>query len=183
MSDPRLTVSLPISALLLAAGATRNRPTRNGARSEANRLEEIVSDDLVAFLRARLDEDEAVARAAFPAPWTRRDKIAGVHGDDATPQRPFGSTVADCRRVPPGHGWGDANANHITRHDPGRVFAEVEAKRGVIARFETAFLDAASSDHLLRSPARAQLHELIPVLCLLALPHADHPDYREEWRP
>jgi hypothetical protein len=43
--------------------------------------------------------------------------------------------------------------------------------------------EAESPDHLVRRPARVMLLALEPVLQHLALAHADHPDYREEWRP
>ncbi|MEV0598568.1 DUF6221 family protein [Streptomyces sp. NPDC050315] len=150
--------------------------------------------DLVAFLRARLDEDEAVARAAFPAPWTRRDHVAGVHADDATQERPFGSAVADCRRVPGGFGYGTANADHIARHDPARVLAEVEAKRQIVDSYATTLqaresirvrmrevigTDADEFGRLYRQESELinKLDVLGPVLRSLALPCADHPDY------
>ncbi|PAU48562.1 hypothetical protein CK936_12540 [Streptomyces albireticuli] len=76
--------------------------------------------DLVAFLRARLDDDEQVARAAKSGPWIRHDHVAGVHADDAAPDgRPYGSAVADCRRV--SDGYGVPNALHIVRHQPSRI--------------------------------------------------------------
>ncbi|MEU7103558.1 DUF6221 family protein [Streptomyces sp. NPDC046215] len=120
------------------------------------------------FLHARLDEDEQVARAAQPAPWVRRDHVAGVHADNATEARPYGSAVADCRRVP--DGYGVPNALHIVRHAPARVLAEVDAKRAIVEEIEDA-------------EVRWYGDKLIPVLKRLALPYADHPDYREEWRP
>lgn len=55
---------------------------------------------------------------------------------------------------------------------PGRVLAECEAKRRIVAeanRFE--------------GDDDPGAHVLVGVLELLALPYADHPDYREEWRP
>ncbi len=125
-----------------------------------------MTTDLVAFLRARLDEDEQTARAAQPAPWIRHDHVAGVHADDATDGRPYGSAVADCRRVP--DGYGVPNAEHIIRHAPDRVLVEVEAKRRMI---EDAW----------GGPDHEDMWEY--HLKLLALPYADRPDYREEWRP
>ncbi|MEU5426885.1 DUF6221 family protein [Streptomyces olivoreticuli] len=149
--------------------------------------------DLAAFLRARLDDDEQAARAAKPGPWIRHDHVAGEHADDAAPDgRPYGSAVADCRRVP--DGYGVPNALHIVRHQSARVLAEVEAKRrlvdlhqgegefpkcAVCAQPETFDEDVDGNQE------RFRWAESTPCLTLrlLALPHADHPDYRQEWRP
>ncbi|MGA5560350.1 DUF6221 family protein [Streptomyces platensis] len=149
----------------------------------ANRLEEIVSDELVAFLRSRLDEDEAVARAAFAGPWVRRDQVAGVHAADATPERPFGSAVADCRRVPGGFGYGTANADHIALHDPVRVLAEVEAKRELLTRYDEPETSGGLPESFNRLTRQVQRSVLSDAFRCLALPYAGHPDYRKEWRP
>jgi hypothetical protein len=104
---------------------------------------------LVEFLRARLDEDEAAAKAWLP------------FGNPDTAQR-----------------------EHIARHDPARVFREVEAQRQ--------FLDFAvrTRDLAERQPTEGQARELrakwaayLTALKFGALRYADHPDYREEWRP
>jgi hypothetical protein len=67
-------------------------------------------------------------------------------------------------------------AEHIARHDPARVLRDIEAKREVVRLAERArdyhetFTDgfAAAMEGALR---------------LFALSFADHPGYREEWRP
>jgi hypothetical protein len=96
--------------------------------------------DLVKFLRARLDEDEAAAKAWLP----------------------FGNPDAAARA-------------HVARLDPGRVLAEVEAKRRIIA------------EHHPVDPCDAHdaSFDTIPCDTLLALAsvYAEHPDYREEWKP
>lgn len=61
---------------------------------------------------------------------------------------------------------------HIARHDPARVLREVEAKRRIIGLCVGTLED---EDYGL---VLAQ-----EVLQRLALPYAEHPDYREEWRP
>lgn len=67
----------------------------------------------------------------------------------------------------------DHSAAHIARFDPARVLAECEAKRRVVTAIAR-WLDAhPDEDHV---PAGDD------ALCWLALPYADHPDYREEWR-
>ena len=55
-----------------------------------------------------------------------------------------------------------------TALDPARVLAECEAKRRIVEHCEV--------DHLVASPGDPY------VLQLLALPYADHSDWREEWR-
>ena len=61
-------------------------------------------DELVAFVRRCLDEDERVAREASP---------------DCTPDDPRAS---------------DADIRHVARWNPARVLAEVEAKRHILDR-------------------------------------------------
>jgi hypothetical protein len=132
-----------------------------------------VTDDLAQFLRDRLDEDEQAARACASAPWAieippmihvsvqaRRDKkwAWGQLGYVATVER-------------------DEDRAHIARHDPARVLADIEAKRRIIALHV-----AEPGQH--PDFCGHDKHELpCPTLRLLALPYADHPDYRTEWRP
>ena len=54
--------------------------------------------------------------------------------------------------------------------DPARVLAECEAKRRIVQRVVEA-MDAPPDEWT------------YVILCDLALPYADHPDYREEWKP
>ncbi len=121
-----------------------------------------MSDDLVQFLRARLDEDERQARAAMiyqDASW--RVETSGIITTSSETD-----VYTDDREL----------AEHIARHDPARVLAEVEARREVVRLAERAhdyhetFMNgfAAAMEGALR---------------LFAQAHANHPDYREEWRP
>lgn len=67
---------------------------------------------------------------------------------------------------------GDAEAYvspHHARWWPARVLAECDAKRAMVA--ELARLS--SEEHA----------DITRLAKLLVLPYADHPDYREEWRP
>jgi len=135
-------------------------------------------EDLVQFLRDRLDEDEATARAAASAEradtWTAiPDSYGGVL--DGTGSR---SLVV---------GYGDVmapgTAAHIARHDPARVLAEVEAKRRIIDDVVPqidGMEDRIDSEWGAGDPTE---RESATLFRLLALPYADHPDYREEWRP
>lgn len=64
---------------------------------------------------------------------------------------------------------------------PARVLAEVDAKRRILDGFEPALaqeeLDPADMEN------QAVLGTLERVAALLALPYAEHPDYRPEWAP
>ena len=59
-----------------------------------------------------------------------------------------------------------------TRYSPAamRMLAECEAKRRIVDRYAYLYTHGDSGD-------------MRWVLPLLALPYADHPDYRPEWRP
>jgi hypothetical protein len=109
--------------------------------------------DLVEFLRARLDDDKRIAEAA--------SEPGGPHWPNSdieirTPQM-----------------------EHARRHDPARVLAEVEAKRRIVEAFE-------ADDNRERYGGcgdDCEWKALDYALRLLALPYADHPDYRPEWKP
>jgi hypothetical protein len=122
-------------------------------------------DDLIAFLRARLDEDEqaAVAAAGQPAYFDWE-----VHEAGPRKQPEIRVTGKSYQVV---GGVDDSTAEHIARHDPARVLLEVEAKRRLIQWGEWIRGDFSGSD------------VWKDVLPLLALPYADHSDYRAEWRP
>ncbi|MFJ9448175.1 DUF6221 family protein [Kitasatospora sp. NPDC101235] len=134
-----------------------------------------MTDNLVTFLRARLDEDEQAARAATPGPWTVDSETyaAAIHG-------------AGHADVIAGGRWGGEasvfesteDALHIVRHDPPRVLAEVAAKRRILDQhrgLESMTGPNCSTCCIESWPC--------PTLRLLALPYANHPDYRPEWAP
>jgi hypothetical protein len=125
-------------------------------------------DELFAFMRAALDEDERVAREAANnddslMPWS-------VHTED------LGHLV----RVRYDNGYSvihsDGNidqdeAEHIARWDPARVLAEVEAKRRILDWIDrTAISDQVTWSFVAEAPIR-----------LLAQPYAGQPGWREEW--
>lgn len=116
---------------------------------------------LAEFLLARIGEDEAVARVATGGPWFA--VASGVEG--------AGTVLHDSHIL-------HNDANHITRHDPARVLAECEAKRRIMSLFAPTLADELSA-------AAGDWNEVAwrgeQVLRYLALPYADHPDYRGEW--
>ncbi|MFF0389663.1 DUF6221 family protein [Kitasatospora sp. NPDC004615] len=115
-----------------------------------------MSDNLVAFLRERLDEDERAASEAWPVPWSADAEEYGVvdPGD--------GTEIADV--VVLSTNQQRATARHIARHDPARVLAEVAAKRRVVELWSHSI--GTGGTYTLRA---------------LALPYREHPDFRPEW--
>jgi hypothetical protein len=142
---------------------------------------------LVEFLRARLDEDEQVARAAMPGPWRWSTDGAFLGETSSTSDWTWGHCgpdllAANGEDVLTSTGYDAdnvvvlrADAEHIARHDPARVLAEVAAKRALIAAVDA---DKDPFDALGAESAYESL-----VCEHLALPYAGHPDYREEWKP
>jgi hypothetical protein len=124
-------------------------------------------DDLIEWLRAQLDEDAEVARAAADchdedSPTWAVITPGFVHnGEDG-----MWSRLTRVDR--------DAVADHMARFDPARVLAEVEAKHR-IADLHEGRHTCGDSDHNDEDPC--------DTLRVLALPYADRPGYRDEWRP
>ncbi|WP_294567538.1 DUF6221 family protein [uncultured Arthrobacter sp.] len=136
---------------------------------------------LTDFLLARVAEDEAVAREAgglAETPWR------ATYGRQV-------ETARDGYLVTPEdeHSYSDdptdAVSEHIARHDPARVLAECEAKRRIVER-ETERLreqwrrrvdeHRQTFDEWMQPPYGETLRDLASV-------YADHPDYRQEWKP
>jgi len=120
---------------------------------------------VVTWLRAQLDEDERVARFTDGQSWIADGDEVRIRDDD-------GDLVVGCIRR-----W--SHAEHIARHDPARVLAEVDAKRRILDHHPL-------SEWRVDPPACATCNDMehpCHTLKLLALPYADRPGYREEWRP
>jgi hypothetical protein len=133
-----------------------------------------MSDDPVAFLKARYDEDEELARQALEtgtAPmWDPASNVFLMPG------------LRNRRRLAAQGVEGaldGAVEAHIARHDPARVLREIEAKQELLSRYE-----AMESGVLVLIGVESILSEYRRVILpQLALPYADRPDYRDEWRP
>ncbi|MEU3203554.1 DUF6221 family protein [Streptomyces cyaneofuscatus] len=125
-------------------------------------------DDLVQFLRDRLDEDEQAIEA--PETWTEfEESTRGTRRVDV--DHSF-ERVTACTRA-----W---RGVHIARHDPARVLREVDATRRLVHEY------AQVADNDIDEPyeyAYGWANGLGRAVRLLALPYADHPDYRDDWRP
>ena len=112
-------------------------------------------DDLVKFLRARLDEEQREAEKQPDGEEVMLDSW---------------EIMATAETNYPGYEY--------LRIAKARVLAEAEAKRALIDAVERA--DARASFPDFDGGVYSGLHDALEYL---ALPYADHPDYRDEWRP
>jgi hypothetical protein len=115
--------------------------------------------ELVEWLRAQLDEDERVAREALHR--------------QATTRRMIGRRMIE-ETIQPIAAW------RTSVWPPARVLAEVDAKRRILDQCaglaDMGFVGSAWTP--------GDMSELAAqALSLLALPYADRPGYRDEWRP
>ncbi|MFZ3494609.1 DUF6221 family protein [Streptomyces sp. 5.8] len=131
-------------------------------------------DDPVQFLRARLDEDEQTARAAS----------AGWYGYD--PEQAIAFVPVE-------------DTQHIARHDPARVLAEVAAKRRRLARhtperrrlalndqtgttsFAYLICTSCTPNRDIDTERQALVEWPCPDLLDDAAVYAGHPDYQAAW--
>jgi hypothetical protein len=121
--------------------------------------------DLAQFLLARVGEDEQIARAA---------RGSGVHDDRPAVKEWIGLANPERMLV-----WSDARRRIVALHStlrpdglrPDTLRPNALAPNGT-GGGETAPVCTGCGK---RAPC--------PTLRLLALPFADHPDFREEWRP
>lgn len=129
---------------------------------------------LLAFLRARLSEDEAAARAAGPGSWQEYGigsggwTVGSAQGDDH-----FGAETSSSGPE------GQAQAAHIARHDPARVLTEVEAKQRILRAHEK-WCEGRCEAKYPEGGFDAAHYWSIKSLAAV---YADHPDYDESWRP
>lgn len=129
-----------------------------------------MTNDLVAFLKARLDEDADLARrcggAGFSAEWIAHEATVDFGQEDRTG---FHTTIA----------------RHVALHDPARVLREVEAKRRVLNRHT---FSPAEGDPERPWNDRDDCQfdgDLWPCedLLDLARPYQEDPDFPERYKP
>ncbi len=131
-------------------------------------LEPDMQPNLDEFLLARIAEDKRIATDAARA--SGRDQW----------------TVADLLGSGPAH---EQAAEHVARHDPARILAECAAKRRLVLacrdiRPDLRFLGVRPRGLADFPLSPSDQHQLAAVaLAVLALPYADHSEYRQEWRP
>lgn len=124
-----------------------------------------MSSDLVAFVEARLTDDERIALSAkgWSGIWTTgtNDSFPGTVEDTT------GGIVVYDEGSPSA-----MQAQHIARHDPARALRGLEFQRGLVTTYRHALLQQAPEAALLEHVLRG-----------LAWTWSDHPDYRAEWAP
>jgi hypothetical protein len=131
---------------------------------------------LTDFLLARYAEIEAIARQVITegdADELGRWEWVEYPYEGGSPQ-PLGALAKGTSGYDPDWTW----VQLVNRHDPAYVLAECESKRRIVAI-------AADQIRLGREARGWDNWEDMAnqTLLALALPFADHPDYREEWRP
>jgi hypothetical protein len=139
--------------------------------------------DLAAFFSARIDEEEARAKALADRDWGLRPwevtECAGQPGDphDGCPcivyQGEYGPV--DEPQIPQIQYIADAEAPeyaaHIADHDPARVLREVAAKRSMLRMYQDAVAEAGSE----------VVEWMLAVIETEARIWSDHPGFDPAW--
>lgn len=132
-------------------------------------------DDLIAFYKARLREDEAAAQESYYEGQRWLTEEEGVY------RWPDDELVHTADRK--------ADARHIARHDPARALREVAAKRARLERHHPekdpaviglyGFLCAWCSSISVSAYQRWPCPDVLDDLAVWS----DHPDFQQEWKP
>jgi hypothetical protein len=155
-------------------------------------------DDLIAFLRAREDERQAHAekdlwaldRATNGGDWKAR------YGYNLPTSLIVADGVQVAITVASVDGLADGEENQhakdafliarmvkAARQRANDVLGDVAAKREIIHQLVDTYAERRGDDEAAEWHKVGHDYARLKVLRLLALPYADHPDYREEWRP
>lgn len=143
-------------------------------------------DDLIAWLRAQLDIDQAHAEKdlALLNDATGRGEWTWHPGSNL----PFSEVHADggvlARIHTPRHQADTMVIARLVKAGRARAterLAEIDAKRRILDRYERAL--ANRKRHRDDIASAGALLALLGAVKDLALPYAGRPDYREEWRP
>ena len=123
-----------------------------------------MSDELVTWLRAQLDEDERVAKAAL----ADSDVLSGYWkvGNDCVADDQDAMVVDAATSYPQ---YEQGVLTHIAAWDPARVLAEVQAKRAILCGYEASYRE--SDDYPGWEGA----------LYAIAQPYAGRDGWRPEW--
>ena len=157
---------------------------------------------LVEFLLARIAEDEQIAEWAASVyrgdgtlkRWRRdveTNEVIMSNGSPGAARRladaGFDISVEEAARIERPHGpvideAGGHVADHVAYWDPAHVLRECEAKRRIVALHSEG--DKGTCYTCSVNGTRVQDNLIAcPTLRDLAAVYADHPDYRDEWRP
>jgi hypothetical protein len=162
------------------------------------------TEDLAAWLLARYDEIERVARAAAGkgAPTWRADDQGEVfavrdlqdparceHHTAGVPNHCDDLPVASGADVTDDAGLEQARAGHIAMHDPAAVLRDVEAKRAIVTEHEHvptfkigSVAIGCAVCHRLGEGEGIEANGWCNTMKLLAQPFADRDDFRDQWR-
>ena len=149
----------------------------------------VTSAGIAEFIAARLNDQEALARAATTGRWevVEYEDFPDAHEIKAD-QSPAHRPRTQFTMVTDNDGLCDrADAIHIAYHDPARVLADIAAKRAIVEDYQIVMannaIERANEGDELKIAARELIAKsLRMVLIRLAAPYADHPDFDEAWR-
>lgn len=136
-------------------------------------------DDLVQWLHAQLDEDERIAREAD-------DSLGKMNLDwKYQSEDGLGGKVVSARGADIIYDVAVGVGEHVSAHDPRRVLAEIAAKRRLLDLHHPVEDTEEMQDYCAECDLGRKDYPYFPctTLRLLAVPYADRPGYREEWRP
>jgi hypothetical protein len=142
-------------------------------------MADVVRDELVTWLNAALDDDERIAKAAGERSpnWHANEEGYGA-----------GAVEHDGKHYAPivyDEGYpSEDEAEHIARHDPARVLAEVAAKRRILALHSEPHL-CPDVDGILGGGMYSAYvtPDECPTVRVLALPYAGREGWNPTWRP
>lgn len=134
------------------------------------------ADDLLVFLGARFEEDHIRARAVPSCGEWREAGGVLVYRDEigwgASEDEKYIATFLHGR-----------DAVHAARWSPARVLRDVEAKRQLLDRHQPGRYGECVTCDPDSCGCMGGGSYPCDTARLLALPYAEHPDYREEWKP
>lgn len=150
-----------------------------------------MSEDLIAFVRARLDEEEAAAKNCADSSgnlsWS--DCTVMASGDHTIRTVPGNRPVARVRLADSAARDGRtlnpvACANHIARHDPARVLRDIEADRKLLAAYQKTLSLPPGRDPQVEGEDEIGWRLALEfAIKLRAARFSDHPDYDQGWKP
>ena len=146
---------------------------------------------MIAFAEARLNEDEAAARACADSGGSLEwiDSRVMASGDHTIRTRPGARVVARVRIADTEASDGsvidpDACAAHIPRYDPARVLRDVAAKRARIERYKRAVeVGGANPSPFVRGQDNGYAEACLDSIRDDVAAWSDHPEYQEGWKP
>lgn len=139
---------------------------------------------LTDFLRARLDEDEAVAREWVACKYSGVDAWGEgadhfFEGGAGSPARVL-ADVAAKRRIVEWHENWPVFVEQRPEMPSMRPFGDPDAMQDLHYSMARQFEWLTHREYVTRFGSEPPT---APILRFLALPYASHPDYRQEWKP